>query len=93
MTKETHDAASKKTVLKTKKELVIDNAVIVRFDDNSGHSPPCISYDGDAPSKGERVEFVLENGILYAGVVAKVHTAGGNVMIEFVDGILPVTSK
>ena len=56
-----------------------------------GVSKPCALYDGDAPSKGAKIAFKLDNGVVYSGIVADATSADGNVLVEFKDGITPVS--
>lgn len=56
-----------------------------------GVSAPCAIYDGDAPRKGTKIAFKLDNGVTYTGTVAGVTEADGNVLVEFKDGITPVS--
>jgi hypothetical protein len=82
-----------KTAEPTFQPVVITNPKIVRIGNGDGHSPPCLSYDGLAPSAGQEIRFALENGVTYYGIVADAVEAEGNVFVEFLDGILPVLPK
>ncbi|MBM2293745.1 hypothetical protein JQX09_17590 [Sulfitobacter pseudonitzschiae] len=89
--KETAPAASK-GVSKKKSTGLIPGVSLTRIH-HDGHSPPCALYDGTAPEKGDRISFKLANGVTYTGVVADATEADGNVLVEFVDGIKPVSPK
>lgn len=51
---------------------------------------PAITFDGEAPAPGETLVFALDNGVTYAGTVADAVEDGGEVLVEFKDGIAPV---
>lgn len=55
-------------------------------------SHPVAVFRGEAPAKGETLEFTLENGVTYRGEVAEAVAASGEVMAEF-TGPLTVAPK
>lgn len=46
-------------------------------------SHPAIEFKGKTPKAGEILEFQLDNGITYRGVVKEAVEAGGEVFAEF----------
>ena len=53
-------------------------------------STPAMIYKGDVPEKGVVMQFTMSNGVTYSGTVADATEAGGEVLVEFTNGILPV---
>ena len=51
---------------------------------------PAMIYNGDVPEKGDVLQFAMSNGVTYSGTVADATEAGGEVLVEFTNGILPV---
>lgn len=51
---------------------------------------PALLFNGDAPDVGSKITMTLENGVTYRATVADVVEAGGEVMVEFKDGLSPV---
>jgi len=51
---------------------------------------PAVIYNGEAPQIGAPLLLKLENGVTYTGIVYDATVAGGEVLVEFVDGISPV---
>jgi hypothetical protein len=47
-------------------------------------------YKGDVPEKGAVMQFAMPNSVTYSGTVADATEAGGEVLVEFTNGILPV---
>lgn len=85
-------SAAPTSVPKKKKSPLIEGVTLTRIRED-GHSSPCALYDGTAPEKGERISFKLANDVIYTGVVADATEADGNVLVEFVNGIKPVSPK
>jgi hypothetical protein len=93
MSKKSQSFVDEPEVAPEKEPTLIFGAEIVRMGRGDGHSPPCLSYDGAAPAKGEELAFLLENGVTYSGTVAVAIEADGNVLVEFVAGITPVLQQ
>lgn len=68
----------------------IAEARIVTMQTPTG-STPAVAYRGTIPKVGEVIQFTLANGVTYSGTVADAVEADGEVLIEFTNGILPVT--
>jgi len=47
-------------------------------------------YKGDVPEKGAVMQFAMPNGVTYSGTVADATEAGGEVLVEFTSGLVPV---
>ena len=54
---------------------------------------PVAMFKGTAPTKDEVLEFTLENGVTYRGVVADAIEAAGEVMAEFKGPLKVVSTK
>jgi len=67
----------------------ITGARIVTMPTPTGTTPAMI-YNGDVPEKGDVLQFAMSNGVTYSGTVADATEAGGKVLVEFTNGILPV---
>ena len=67
----------------------ITGARIVTMPTPTGTTPAMI-YNGDVPEKGVVMQFAMSNGVTYSGTVADATEAGGEVLVEFTNGILPV---
>ena len=67
----------------------ITGARIVTMPTPTGTTPAMI-YKGDVPEKGDVLQFSMSNGFTYSGTVADATEAEGEVLVEFVNGILPV---
>ena len=67
----------------------ITGALIVTMQTPTGTTPAML-YNGDVPEKGAVMQFAMPNGIIYSGTVADATEAGGEVLVEFTNGILPV---
>ena len=67
----------------------ITGARIVTMPTPTGTTPAMI-YNGDVPEKGDVLQFAMSNGVTYSGTVADATEAGGEVLVEFTNGILPV---
>jgi len=72
--------------MKTK---VITGARIVTMPTPTGTTPAMI-YKGDLPEKGAVMQFAMSNGVTYSGTVAGATEAGGEVLVEFTSGLVPV---
>jgi len=72
-----------------KKTKPITGARIVTMPTPTGTTPAMI-YNGDVPEKGDVMQFAMSNGVTYSGTVADATEAGGEVLVEFTNGILPV---
>lgn len=59
--------------------------------ESAGH--PFARFKGKAPKSGEVLEFKLENGVTYTGIVSEAKEADGEVLAEFKDGVTPVLQK
>ncbi|WP_282091341.1 hypothetical protein [Epibacterium ulvae] len=46
-------------------------------------SHPVAMFAGEAPQQGEAIQFTLDDGITYRGVIADAVTAKGEVMAKF----------
>lgn len=68
----------------------IDGVELVRSG-KGGVDAPMALFTGPEPDVGASVEFTLKNNVTYAGQVAATTEADGQVLVEFVDGIKPVT--
>jgi len=67
----------------------ITGALIVTMQTPTGTTPAML-YKGDVPEKGAVMQFAMPNGIIYSGTVADATEAGGEVLVEFTNGILPI---
>jgi len=67
----------------------ITGAYIVTMPTPTGTTPAMI-YNGDVPENGDVLHFAMPNGVTYSGTVADATEAGGEVLVEFTNGILPV---
>ena len=67
----------------------ITGALIVTMPTPTGTTPAML-YKGDVPEKGDVMQFAMPNGVTYSGTVADATEAGGEVLVEFTNGILPV---
>lgn len=56
-------------------------------------SHPIALFKGEAPNKGDVLEFTLENGVTYRGTVADATEAGGEVLAEFSGPLVPVPTE
>jgi hypothetical protein len=54
---------------------------------------PCLIFKGDEPEIDTFITFKIENGVTYTGVVKDTTKADGEVMVEFHDGIQPVSQQ
>jgi hypothetical protein len=67
----------------------ITGARIVTMPTPTGTTPAMI-YSGDVPEKGDVLQFAMSNGVTYSGTVADATEAGGEVLVEFTSGLVPV---
>ena len=67
----------------------ITGACIVTTPTPTGTTPAMI-YNGEAPEKGDVMQFLMPNGITYSGTVADSTEADGEVLVEFTSGLVPV---
>ena len=67
----------------------ITGAYIVTMPTPTGTTPAMI-YNGDVPEKGDVLHFAMPNGVTYSGTVADATEAGGEVLVEFTSGLVPV---
>ena len=67
----------------------ITGAIIVTMQTPTGTTPAML-YKGDVPEKGDVMQFAMPNGVTYSGTVADATEAGGEVLVEFTNGILPI---
>ena len=67
----------------------ITGARIVTMPTQTGTTPAMI-YNGDVPEKGDVLQFAMANGVTYSGTVADATGAGGEVLVEFTSGLVPV---
>ena len=67
----------------------ITGAYIVTMPTPTGSTPAMI-YKGDVPEKGAVMHFAMPNGVTYSGTVADATEAGGEVLVEFTSGLVPV---
>jgi len=44
----------------------------------------------DVPEKGDVMQFTMSNGVTYSGTVADATEADGEVLVEFISGLVPV---
>ena len=51
---------------------------------------PAMICNGDVPEKGDVLQFSMSNGVTYSGTVADATEAGGEVLVEFTSGLVPV---
>jgi len=66
----------------------ITGARIVTMPTPTGTTPAMIC-NGDVPEKGDVLQFAMSNGVTYSGTVADATEAGGEVLVEFTDGLTP----
>lgn len=85
--KEKTASADKKSMPKS---VVLKGAKIVRTKTGSVSAPE-LSCPLPGPDKGQTVEFTLDNGVTYCGVVADVVEVDDTAIIEFKDGISPLS--
>jgi hypothetical protein len=64
-------------------------ARIVTMPTKTGTTPAMI-YKGDAPEKGDVLQFAMSNGVTYSGTVADFTDSDGEVLVEFTSGLVPV---
>ena len=55
-----------------------------------GRGCPCLLCTGEAPQKGKKLKFTADNGATYEGKITDVIDAGGELLIEFSEGLTPV---
>lgn len=55
-----------------------------------GRGYPCLLCTGEAPQKGKKLKFTADNGTTYEGKITDVMDAGGELLIEFSEGLTPV---
>ena len=67
----------------------ITGARIVTMPTPTGTTPAMI-YNGDVPEKGDVLQFAMSNDVTYSGTVADATEAGGEVLVEFTSGLVPV---
>ena len=67
----------------------ITGARIVTMPTPTGTTPAMI-YKGCVPEKGAVMQFAMANGVTYSGTVADATEAGGEVLVEFTSGLVPV---
>jgi len=67
----------------------ITGARIVTMQTPTGTTPAMI-YNGDVPEKGDLLQFAMSNGVTYSGTVADATEAGGETLVEFTSGLVPV---
>ena len=67
----------------------ITGARIVTMPTPTGTTPAMI-YNGDVPEKGDVMQFTMSNGVTYSGTVADATEADGEVLVEFISGLVPV---
>lgn len=86
--------SDKKPAPAEQKSMVIEGVTLGRFPLNThpkGH--PFARFSGKAPDVGSVIQFTLENGVTYSGVVASAVESGGEVIAEFANGIAPLPQK
>ena len=66
----------------------ITGAHIVTMPTPTGTTPAMI-YRGTAPEVGAVMQFAMPNGVTYSGTVAGAIEAGGEVLVEFKNGLTP----
>ena len=59
--------------------------------DKGGSSTPGLAYKGDLPEVGATIRATLDNAVTYSGVVADAIETGGGVLVEFKNGLTPLT--
>jgi len=74
----------------SKKTETITGARIVVMPTKTGSTPAMI-YKGELPEKGDVMKFRMPNGVTYSGKIADFIESNGEILVEFTDGILPVT--
>jgi hypothetical protein len=67
----------------------ITGARIVTMPTKTG-TTPAMAYNGKTPKVGDVLQFAMPNGVTYSGTVADVTEAGGEVLVEFTSGLVPV---
>jgi len=67
----------------------ITDAHIVTMPTPTGTTPAMI-YNGKTPKAGDVLHFAMPNGVTYSGTVADATEAGGEVLVEFTSGLVPV---
>ena len=67
----------------------ITGARIVTMPTPTGTTPAMI-YNGKTPKIGDVLQFAMPNGVTYSGTVADATEAGGEVLVEFTSGLVPV---
>ena len=70
----------------------ISDVRLIKMRDGA-HTRPAIIYNGDAPKAGDILSFILPNNVEYRGTVKEAVEAAGEVLVEFTDGIAPVTKE
>ena len=67
----------------------ITGARIVTMPTKTGTTPAMI-YKGKTPKAGDVLQFAMSNGVTYSGTVADATEAGGETLVEFTSGLVPV---
>ena len=67
----------------------ITGARIVTMPTPTGTTPAMI-YNGKTPKAGDVLHFAMPNGVTYSGTVVDATEAGGEVLVEFTSGLVPV---
>ena len=71
---------------------VIEGARTTRIHDGAIQNTAVI-YSGETPEVGQKMRFLLANGVTYEGTCKDFTAADGELLVEFSDGFAPVTTK
>ena len=88
-------AAGQKTAAKSAPApRVVEGVTLTRLPmEENKPSHPVAMFKGQAPERGEVLEFTLDNGVTYRGTVSDATEAAGEVMAEFADALKPVPAE
>lgn len=94
MTNKETASAAPKAVASSSAPILVSGVKMHRLPMVAGQkSHPAIEFKGKAPKAGETLEFQLDNGITYRGVVKEAVEAKGEVFAEFAGPLKVVPAE